>query len=148
MFAGYLNMPEATEAGRRGDWFVTGDLARQDEEGYVYLVDRKNDMVISGGENIYPREVEEVLLSVPAVAECGVTGAPHPYWGEAVTAFVVLRPRTSATEEELLAVCRERLSRYKVPKAIRFVDALPRNSMGKVLRRELRARLIAEAGTA
>lgn len=144
-FSGYLNMPEATAAGRRGDWFVTGDIARQDEEGYVYLVDRKNDMVISGGENIYPREVEEVLLGHPAVAECGVTGAPHPYWGEAVTAFVVPRPGLQVTAEELAALCRDRLSRYKVPKEIRFVAALPRNSMGKVLRRELRASLVAEA---
>jgi acyl-CoA synthetase (AMP-forming)/AMP-acid ligase II len=144
-FSGYLNMPEATAAGRRGDWFVTGDIARQDEEGYVYLVDRKNDMVISGGENIYPREVEEVLLGHPAVAECGVTGAPHPYWGEAVTAFVVLRPGMQVAAEDLAALCRDRLSRYKVPKEIRFVAALPRNSMGKVLRRELRATLVAEA---
>lgn len=144
-FSGYLNMPEATAAGRRGDWFVTGDIARQDDEGYVYLVDRKNDMVISGGENIYPREVEEVLLGHPAVAECGVTGAPHPYWGEAVTAFVVPRPGLQVTAEELAALCRDRLSRYKVPKEIRFVAALPRNSMGKVLRRELRASLAAEA---
>jgi acyl-CoA synthetase (AMP-forming)/AMP-acid ligase II len=146
MFSGYLNLPEATAAGMRGDWFVTGDLARQDEEGYLYLVDRKNDMVISGGENIYPREVEEVLLAHPAIAECGVTGAPHPYWGEAVTAFVVLRPGMNVAEEELAALCRARLSRYKVPKAIRFVPSLPRNSMGKVLRRELRAALVAEAG--
>ena len=144
-FSGYLNMPEATAAGRRGDWFVTGDIARQDDEGYVYLVDRKNDMVISGGENIYPREVEEVLLGHPAVAECGVTGAPHPYWGEAVTAIVVQRPGMQVTAEDLAALCRDRLSRYKVPKEIRFVAALPRNSMGKVLRRELRASLAAEA---
>ena len=143
-FSGYLNMPEATAAATRGDWFVTGDLARQDEEGYLYLVDRKNDMVISGGENIYPREVEEVLLAHPAVAECGVTGAPHPYWGEALTAFVVLRAGMPASAEELTAACRERLSRHKVPKEIRFVASLPRNSMGKVLRRELRARLAAE----
>ena len=146
MFSGYLNLPEQTAAGTRGDWFVTGDLARQDEEGFLYLVDRKNDMVISGGENIYPREVEEVLLAHPAVAECGVTGAPHPYWGEAVTAFVVLRPGMNAGAEDLAALCRTRLSRYKVPKEIRFVPSLPRNSMGKVLRRELRARLQAEAG--
>src|SRR3954453_18981712 len=105
-------------------------------------------MVITGGENVYPREVEEVLLSHPAVAECGVTGAPHPYWGEAVTAFVVLRPGASAGEEQLNALCRERLSRYKVPKAIRFVPALPRNAMGKVLRRELKAELRAGVGGA
>jgi acyl-CoA synthetase (AMP-forming)/AMP-acid ligase II len=145
LFSGYLNLPEATAAGTRGDWFVTGDLAREDEEGYVYLVDRKNDMIISGGENIYPREVEEVILAHPAVAECGVAGAPHPYWGEAVTAFVVLRPGMNATGDELTARCRAALSRYKVPKEIRFVPALPRNSMGKVLRRELKASLAAEA---
>jgi acyl-CoA synthetase (AMP-forming)/AMP-acid ligase II len=102
-------------------------------------------MVISGGENIYPREVEEVLLSHPAVAECGVTGAPHPYWGEAVTAFIVTRPGLHVGAEDLLALCRERLSRYKVPKDIRFIAALPRNSMGKVLRRELKDALRAEA---
>ncbi|MGX9962332.1 class I adenylate-forming enzyme family protein [Roseomonas sp. F4] len=145
MFSGYLNLPEQTAAGTRGDWFVTGDLARQDEEGYLYLVDRKNDMVISGGENIYPREVEEVLLAHPAVAECGVTGAPHPYWGEAVTAFVVTRPGMHVTVEELATLCRDRLSRYKVPKDIRFMPALPRNAMGKVLRRELKDQLRREA---
>ncbi|NKC29816.1 class I adenylate-forming enzyme family protein [Falsiroseomonas selenitidurans] len=146
MFSGYLNLPEQTAAGTRGDWFVTGDLARQDEEGYLYLVDRKNDMVISGGENIYPREVEEVLLAHPAVAECGVTGAPHPYWGEAVTAFVVIRPGMTVAAEALAALCRAKLSRYKVPKEIRFVPGLPRNAMGKVLRRALKEQLRAEAG--
>jgi acyl-CoA synthetase (AMP-forming)/AMP-acid ligase II len=139
LFSGYLNMPDATRAAMRGDWFVTGDLARRDDEGYVYLVDRKNDMIISGGENIYPREVEEVLLTHPAVAECGVTGAPHPYWGEAVTAFVVIRPGMNVAADELTALCGAELSRYKVPKAINFVASLPRNSMGKILRRELRA---------
>ena len=148
LFSGYLNLPEATAASLRGDWFVTGDLASRDDEGYVYLVDRKNDMVITGGENVYPREVEEVLLTHPAVAECGVTGAPHPYWGEAVTAFVVLRAGADADAEELTALCRARLSRYKAPKAVRFVAALPRNAMGKVLRRELKAQLKAEAESA
>jgi long-chain acyl-CoA synthetase len=138
LFAGYLNLPEATARAMRGDWFVTGDLARIDEEGYVYLVDRKHDMIISGGENVYPREVEEILLAHPAVAECGVTGVPHAYWGEQVTAFVVLRAGMHAGTEELLAACREKLSRYKVPKEVRFVQRLPRNSMGKVLRRALR----------
>jgi acyl-CoA synthetase (AMP-forming)/AMP-acid ligase II len=145
MFSGYLNLPEATAAAMRGDWFATGDLARRDEEGYVYLVDRKNDMVISGGENIFPREVEEVLLAHPAVAEAGVTGAPHPYWGEQLTAFVVIRPGMNASAVALQDACRARLSRYKVPKDIRFVPALPRNAMGKVLRRELRQRLQEES---
>lgn len=146
MFSGYLNLPGATAAAMRGDWFVTGDLARMDEEGYVYLVDRKNDMVISGGENIYPREVEEVLLRHPAVAECGVTGAPHPYWGEAVVAFLVPRPGAEIDEAALIDHCRAHLSRYKVPKELRVVGALPRNSMGKVLRRDLREALKREAG--
>jgi len=138
LFAGYLNLPEVTAQSMRGDWFVTGDLARQDDEGYVYLVDRKNDMIISGGENVYPREVEEVLLAHPAVAECGVVGAPHAYWGEAVTAFVVLRAGMNASADDLLAACSASLSKYKVPKEIRFMPDLPRNSMGKVLRRDLR----------
>jgi len=138
LFAGYLNLPEATARATHGDWFVTGDLARLDEEGYAYIVDRKNDMIISGGENVYPREVEEILLSHSAVAECGVIGAPHAYWGEAVTAFIVLRPGMNASAEDLMAACRERLSRYKVPKDIRFLPTLPRNTMGKVLRRALR----------
>jgi long-chain acyl-CoA synthetase len=138
LFSGYLNLPEATARATRGDWFVTGDLARIDDEGYLYLVDRKNDMIISGGENVYPREVEEILLANPAVAECGVAGVAHPYWGEQVRAFVVLRPGMNVTADELLAACREKLSRYKVPKEIRFLPTLPRNSMGKVLRRALR----------
>ena len=141
LFAGYLNLPEATARATRGDWFVTGDLARLDDEGYVYIVDRKNDMIISGGENVYPREIEEILLAHPAVAECGVTGAPHPYWGEQVIAFVVLRAGMNATAEELTTACREKLSRYKVPKEFRFMPVLPRNTMGKVLRRTLRDKM-------
>lgn len=138
LFAGYLNLPEATERSMRGDWFITGDLARIDDEGYVYLVDRKNDMIISGGENVYPREVEEVLLGHPAVAECAVAGLPHAYWGEQVTAWVVLHKTHEATAQELADLCRQRLSSYKVPKEVRFLEALPRNSMGKILRRSLR----------
>jgi long-chain acyl-CoA synthetase len=141
MFSGYLNLPDATAAALRGDWFVTGDLARIDDEGYLYLVDRKNDMIISGGENIYPREVEEVLLTHPAVAECGVAGAPHEYWGESVTAFVVLRADMHVDADALAALCRAQLSRYKVPKDFRIVPTLPRNSMGKILRRSLREQL-------
>jgi acyl-CoA synthetase (AMP-forming)/AMP-acid ligase II len=138
LFSGYLNLPEQTARVTRGDWVVTGDLARFDEEGFVYLVDRKNDMIISGGENVYPREVEEILVAHPAVAECAVAGTPHAYWGEQVTAFVVLRPGMNASAEDLLAACREKLSRYKVPKEVRFMNALPRNTVGKVLRRSLR----------
>jgi long-chain acyl-CoA synthetase len=138
MFSGYLNLPEATDKAMRGDWFVTGDLARMDDEGFLYLVDRKNDMIITGGENVYPREVEEVLLAHPAVHECAVVGLPHAYWGEQVTAFVVRRSGMDVAADELVERCRAALSRYKAPKEIRFLDALPRNSMGKVLRRSLR----------
>ncbi len=145
LFSGYLNMPEATAAGMRDGWFITGDMARRDEEGYVYLVDRKNDMIISGGENVYPREVEEVLRAHPAVADCAVAGAPHDYWGEQVVAFVEARPGTRPEPEALIAFCRGHLSRYKAPKEVRVVDSLPRNSMGKVLRRDLREQLRAEA---
>lgn len=142
-FSGYLNMPEATAKARRGDWFVTGDLARIDDEGYLYIVDRKNDMIITGGENVYPREVEEVLLAHPAVRECAVVGAPHPYWGEAIVAFVVIRDGMNVTPQELEATCREQMARYKVPKEFKMVEALPRNSMGKILRRQLRDDLAA-----
>jgi long-chain acyl-CoA synthetase len=138
MFSGYLNLPEATARAMQGDWFVTGDLARMDDEGFLYLVDRKNDMIITGGENVYPREVEEVLLAQPAVRDCAVVGLPHGYWGEAVTAFVVLRQGQAPDPAPLVAACRAVLSRYKAPKEIRFVDELPRNSLGKVLRRRLR----------
>jgi long-chain acyl-CoA synthetase len=139
LFSGYLNLPEATARAMRGDWFVTGDLARIDDEGYVYIVDRKNDMIISGGENVYPREVEEVLLTHTSVAECAVAGLPHPYWGEAVTAWYVPRPGHELDPSSLAELCRSRLSAYKVPKAFHQVESLPRNSMGKILRRELRA---------
>ncbi|MGE0315818.1 MAG: class I adenylate-forming enzyme family protein [Lautropia sp.] len=140
-FSGYHNMPEATANALRGDWFMTGDLARVDDEGYLYLVDRKQDMIITGGENVYPREVEEVLLTHPAVRECAVVGAPHEYWGEAITAFVLLRDDSTGALEQLDALCRARLARYKVPKDIRIVASLPRNSMGKILRRKLRDEL-------
>jgi long-chain acyl-CoA synthetase len=139
LFSGYLNLPEVTERSMRGDWFVTGDLARIDNEGYVYIVDRKNDMIISGGENVYPREVEEILLTHPGVVECAVAGVPHPYWGEAVTAWYVAREGESVSPDELERLCRSQLSPYKVPKVFNPIERLPRNSMGKILRRELRA---------
>ena len=138
LFSGYWRREEETRAAFREGWFSAGDLARQDEEGYVYLVDRKNDKIISGGVNIYPREVEEVLARHPAVHEVAVFGVPHEYWGEVVHAVVALRPGEHASAEELIEFGAKTLSRYKEPKAIDFVDALPRNTAGKVLRRELR----------
>ena len=138
MFSGYLNLPGLMEKSMRGEWFSAGDLGRLDEEGYLYLVDRKNDMIISGGENVFPREVEEVLLAHPAIDQAAVVGLPHEHWGEQVAAFIVLRDGMNVSEDELKAVCRERLSRYKVPKEIRVVRDLPRNRMGKIDRRALR----------
>ncbi|MBM3504437.1 MAG: long-chain fatty acid--CoA ligase [Alphaproteobacteria bacterium] len=138
MFSGYLKSPEQTAAAYRGEWFSAGDMARRDDEGYVYIVDRKNDMIISGGENIYPREIEEVLLAHPSVAEAAVVGLPHDYWGEAVTAFVVVKTGHDVGREALMALCEEQIARFKLPKEIRFLERLPRNTLGKVLRRELR----------
>ncbi len=137
LFAGYLNLPEETRRVMRGDWYVTGDIGRIDEEGYLYLLARKGDMIISGGENIYPRELEDIIARHEAVAACAVAGVPHPYWGEAVTAFVVLRQGMRVEAETLIAMCREKLSRYKSPKEVRFVSELPRNAMGKILRGRL-----------
>ena len=116
-------------------WLHTGDVARRDEEGYFRLVGRTKDVVISGGENIYPAEVENVLHEHPAVTEAAVVGTPDDRWGEVCLAFVALR--SEATEEELLEFCRERLARYKVPKGVRVVDALPRNAMNKVAKADL-----------
>lgn len=138
MFSGYLNMPDAMGKAMRGEWFSAGDLGRIDDEGYLYLVDRKNDMIISGGENVYPREVEEVLLAHPAIDQAAVVGLPHEHWGEQVVAYVVVRAGMNVTDDELKAACQARLSRYKVPKEFRAIRDLPRNRMGKVDRRELR----------
>jgi len=139
MFSGYLNMPDAMGKAMRGEWFSAGDLGRIDEEGYLYLVDRKHDMIISGGENVYPREVEEVLLAHPAIDQAAAIGLPHEHWGEQVVAYVVIRDGMNVTNDELKAACQARLSRYKVPKEFRPVRDLPRNRIGKVDRRALRA---------
>jgi long-chain acyl-CoA synthetase len=138
LFAGYWNRPEETGAAFRDGWFSAGDLARQDDEGYLYLVDRKNDKIVSGGVNIYPREIEEALARHPAVAEVAVFGVPDELWGEAVRAAVSLRPGARAGEQELIDFCSTELSRYKRPKHVDIVDRLPRNTAGKILRRELR----------
>lgn len=134
---GYLNQPEATAETLRGGWLHTGDLARQDEDGYLYIVDRKKEMIIRGGYNVYPREVEEVLYSHPAVLEAAVLGVPHDDLGEEVAAAVVLKPGQEASEEELRAFVKERIAPYKYPRLIKFVEELPRNSAGKVLKREI-----------
>jgi acyl-CoA synthetase (AMP-forming)/AMP-acid ligase II len=135
--AGYWNNPQLTAATIKDGFVWTGDMARRDAEGFVHLVDRRNDMIITGGFNVFPREVEEVLYAHPAVREAAVAGVPDERWGEAVTAFVALHPGASATEAELIAACAARLAHYKRPKAVHFLDALPKTSAAKISRREL-----------
>jgi acyl-CoA synthetase (AMP-forming)/AMP-acid ligase II len=137
--AGYHNAPDLNrETITEDGWVRTRDMARADERGYLYLVDRVSDMIITGGYNVYPREVEDALLTHPAVAECAVVGAPDPTWVEAVTAFVVFRPGATASEAELRQVVRGRLAGYKVPKQVRVVQAIPKSAVGKIMRRMLR----------
>ena len=138
--SGYWNKPEATAAALRDGWFHTGDLVRRDEEGYYYIVDRKKDMFISGGENVYPAEVEEVLYAHPAVREVVVIGVPDRQWGEVGRAVVTLRPGHQVSAAELIAFCQGRLARYKIPKSVVFEDELPHNASGKVLKQVVRAR--------
>ena len=141
VMSGYWQNPEASAKTLRGGWLHTGDLGSLDDEGFLTIRDRSNDMIISGGSNIYPREIEEVLLRHPAVAECSVVGRAHPEWGEEVVAFVVARTGSTPTPQELDALCLENIARFKRPKDYRFVDALPKNNYGKVLKTELRKRL-------
>jgi len=135
---GYWNRPEETAQTLRDGWLYTGDIATMDEDGFFTIVDRKKDMIIAGGYNIYPREVEEVLYRHPKVQEAAVAGIPDPYRGETVKAYVVLKPGETATEEEIIAFCRENLAKYKVPRAVEFRDSLPKTMVGKILRRALR----------
>ncbi len=137
---GYITPNGSIQPAVREGWLRTGDLGYLDEEGYLYVVDRRDDLIISGGENIYPAEVEAVLHAHPAVAEAGVTGMPDPRWGRVPVAFVRLRPGTAANETELIAHCAARLARYKVPVRVWLVDELPRNAAGKLLRSVLRER--------
>jgi len=139
VFAGYWDDPEATETAFAGGWFHTGDIGVRDDDGYLWIVDRLKDMIVSGGENIAGSEVERVLYEHPAVSEVAVVGRPDDRWGEVPVAFVVLRDGADATADELIEHCGAQLARFKVPKAVTFLDALPRNPSGKVLKRELRA---------
>ncbi|GAX91329.1 long-chain-fatty-acid--CoA ligase [Effusibacillus lacus] len=135
---GYWNMPQETEETIRDGWLYTGDIAKMDEEGYYYIIDRKKDMIIASGFNVYPRDVEEVIYQHPAVQEAVVVGVPDAYRGENVKAFVVVKQGMSLTEEELIGFCRERLAAYKVPRLVEFRNELPKTAVGKVLRRTLK----------
>ncbi len=139
VFSGYWRDPDATERAFAGGWFHTGDVGVVDEDGYVSIVDRLKDMILSGGENIAGSEVERVLYEHPAVLEVAVVGRPDERWGEVPVAHVALRPGMTATADELIEHCRPQLAKFKVPKTVLFIDALPRNPSGKVLKRELRA---------
>ncbi|MGZ3495176.1 MAG: long-chain-fatty-acid--CoA ligase [Thermodesulfobacteriota bacterium] len=135
---GYWKLPEETKKSIRDGWLYTGDMAVIDEESYVTIVDRKKDMILTGGENVYSTEVENVLYMHPAILECAVIGIPDQKWGEAVKGFVVLKSGQKATEQEIIQFCKERLAHYKVPKSIDFIGALPRTGSGKIHKRGLR----------
>lgn len=134
---GYLNRPEATAEVMRDGWFRTGDLARRDEDGFYYIVDRSKDMIIRGGYNVYPREIEEVLMTHPEVSLAAVVGVPHESHGEEVKAFVIRNPGATITEDELVAWGKEQMASYKYPRIVAFVDSLPMTATGKILKREL-----------
>jgi long-chain acyl-CoA synthetase len=136
---GYFRQPEATAEALRGGWFHTGDIGVLDADGYLAIVDRKKDMILRGGFNVYPREVEDLLLTHPAVAQCAVVGIADERLGEDVKAFVVRKSDQPATEDEIVAWCREQMAVYKAPRCVQFTDALPMSATGKVLKRVLRA---------
>jgi len=138
MTPGYYKRPDETDIAFRDGWFYTGDVGYMDEEGYLFIVDRKKDMIIAGGYNIYPREIDEVLYAHPKVAEACSVGLPDPYRGETVKAFLVRKAGETLTEEEVISFCKEKLAAYKVPKQVEFMEALPKSAIGKVLRRKLR----------
>jgi long-chain acyl-CoA synthetase len=135
---GYWNNPSETAGQLKDGWLYTGDIATRDEDGYIFIVDRKKDMIIAGGFNIYPRDIDEVLFQHPKVAEAVSIGVKDTYRGETVKAFVVLKPGEKCTEEEIIKFCKEKLAPYKVPKLVEFRDSIPKSAVGKILRKILR----------
>jgi acyl-CoA synthetase (AMP-forming)/AMP-acid ligase II len=136
---GYWKNPEQTEKVIRNGWYHSGDMGYLDEDNYLFLVDRKADMIVTGGENVYPKETEDALYEHPGVQECAVVSAPDVRWGERVQAVVVLKPGKSATEEELVNHCKSKLAGYKCPKKIEFWEEMPKTPLGKILRKEVKA---------
>jgi len=139
LMKGYWKMPEETAEAFKGGWFHTRDMATTDSDGYVYIVDRKSDMIISGGFNIYPREVEEVIMAYPGVAETAVVGVPDTEWGEALKAIVVAKQGVELTASEIIQHCRKHLAGYKKPKSVDFIEEIPKNLYGKIDRRSLKS---------
>jgi long-chain acyl-CoA synthetase len=137
LMSGYHNMPTETANTLRDGWLFTGDIARMDEDGYFYIVDRKKELIKPGGYQVWPREVEEVIAEHPKVLEVGVAGVPDAYRGETVKAWVVVKPGQSLTEEDVRAWCKERLAPFKVPTSVEFIKEVPKTTVGKILRREL-----------
>jgi long-chain acyl-CoA synthetase len=141
VMTGYWNKPNATAETLVDGWLHTGDIAQMDQEGYFYIVDRKKDMIISGGFNVYPRDIEEVFFEHPKVQEATAIGIPHPKRGEVVKVFIVLKEGATATQEELIAFCHEKLAKYKWPAEVEFRTELPKSNVGKVLKKELRQKV-------
>ena len=146
VMTGYYKKPEETAKVLRDGWLYTGDIGFLDEDGHLTIVDRKKDLIVAGGYNVYPKEIDEVLFDHPKILEACAIGIPDPYRGETVKAFIVVKPGETLTEEEITRHCRERLAAYKVPKTIAFLDSLPKSAVGKILRRELRAREMKQQG--
>jgi long-chain acyl-CoA synthetase len=134
----YYGNPEATADQLKDGWLSTGDIVAQDEDDYIFVVDRKKDMVIAGGFNIYPREIDEVLYQHPKVLDAVAVGIPDPYRGETLKAYIVLKPGETATGDEIIAFCKEKLAAYKIPKAVEFRESIPKTAVGKILRKILR----------
>ena len=145
IMAGYWRKPEETARTIRDGWLYTGDIATQDEDGYFRIVDRKKDMVLVSGFNVFPNEVEDTLAKHPAVLEVAVVGVPDGAAGEAVKAFIVVKPGAELTSDEVRAFCKEHLTNYKVPKLVEFRSELPKTNVGKILRKDLRAEELAKA---
>ena len=146
VMSGYYNKPEANAEALRGGWLRTGDMGRWDDDGYLYVVDRKKDMIITGGYNIYPAEIENALFKNPKIAMATVIGIPDEIKGEIAKAYVVLKDGETATEEEIISFCRERIAKYKAPRAVEFRDTLPTTPTGKILKRELREEVLGASG--
>jgi len=138
VMAGYYNKPEETKSALKDGWFHTGDIGSFDEEGYLSITDRKKDVIIAGGFNIFPKEIDEILFGHPKVLEACCIGVADSYRGETVKAYIVLKPGESMDANELIAYCKEQMAPYKVPTHVEFIDELPKSAIGKILRRELR----------